>query len=151
MQKAQLLDYAVTQGGTYWPQEVLLTVLREWTRAYGALLLLLDDFDRADALSWLLLAQVAEQPDMAVLVVAAYRPNDGIFATPGIGQVFSRHHHDGLMQCLWASHWWEPTCITNLHDSHVLLVSLLHGDGDRPSVLCLAWRTQRVRLEGVVA
>lgn len=82
-------------------QELLLTVLREWTQAYGALLLLLDDFDRADALSWLLLAQVAEQPKLAVLVVAALRPNDGIFATPtpGIGQVCFRHH-EGLMQCL---------------------------------------------------
>ena len=64
-----------------------MTVLREWTQAYGPLLLLLDDFDRADALSWSLLGRIAEQPSLAVLVVAAIRPNDGIFATPAVGQV----------------------------------------------------------------
>ena len=62
-------------------------MLREWTQVYGPLLVLLDDFDRADVLSWLLLARVAEQPGLAVLVVTAMRPDDGIFATPGIGQV----------------------------------------------------------------
>ena len=62
-------------------------MLREWTAAYGPLLLLLDDFDRADALSWSFLARAAEEVDMAVLVVAAIRPNDGIFATPVTGQV----------------------------------------------------------------
>ena len=63
-----------------------MTILREWTAAYGPLLLILDDFDRADALSWTFLARMAEEIDMAVLVVAAIRPNDGIFATPGLGQ-----------------------------------------------------------------
>ena len=67
-------------------QELLVTILREWTAAYGPLLLILDDFDRADALSWTFLARMAEEIDMAVLVVAAIRPNDGIFATPGLGQ-----------------------------------------------------------------
>jgi hypothetical protein len=68
-------------------QELLITVLREWTRAYGPLLLLLDDFDRADALSWSFLARCAEEIDTAVLVVAAIRPNDGIFAMPSLGHV----------------------------------------------------------------
>ena len=63
-----------------------MTILREWTAAYGPLLLILDDFDRADALSWTFLARMAEEIDMAVLVVAAIRPNDGIFATPAHGQ-----------------------------------------------------------------
>ena len=54
---------------------------------YGPLLLLMDDFDRADPLSWSLLARVAEQPDLAVLVVAAIRPSDGVFAAPPTGQV----------------------------------------------------------------
>ena len=62
-------------------------MLREWTRVYGALLLLMDDFERADAMSWSLLAQVAEQPDLAVLVVVAMRPSDGVFAAPPVGQV----------------------------------------------------------------
>ena len=83
MQNARLLAFIVG----LLLQELLLIVLREWTLLYGALLVLLDDFDRADALSWQLLAQVAEQPSLAVLVVASIRPNDGIFAPPGIGQV----------------------------------------------------------------
>ena len=68
-------------------QELLVTILREWTTAYGPLLLIMDDFDRADALSWTFMARMAEEIDMAVLVVAAIRPNDGIFATPAPGQV----------------------------------------------------------------
>lgn len=64
-----------------------MTVLREWTAAHGPLLLLLDDFDRADALSWALLARAAEEIDMALLALAAIRPSDGVFATPGAGQV----------------------------------------------------------------
>ena len=68
-------------------QELLILALKEWTKAYGPLVLLLEDFDRADALSWALLSRCAEEIDMAVLVIVAVRPNDGAFATPLPGQV----------------------------------------------------------------
>lgn len=54
---------------------------------YGPLVVLLENFDRADALSWSLLSRCAEEIDMPVMVIVAVRPNDGIFATPPLEQV----------------------------------------------------------------
>ncbi|CAL8469391.1 g8932 [Coccomyxa elongata] len=74
-------------------QELLIVALKEWTKAYGPLVLLLEDFDRADALSWSLLSRCAEEIDMAVLVIVAVRPNDGAFATPLPGQEAKKALH----------------------------------------------------------
>ena len=54
---------------------------------YGPLVVLLENFDRADALSWSLLSRCAEEIDMPVMVIVAVRPNDGVFASPLPGQV----------------------------------------------------------------
>lgn len=74
-------------------QELLVLALREWTKAYGPLVLLLEDFDRADALSWSLLSRCAEEIDIAMVVIVAVRPNDGVFASPLPGQVVLSHTH----------------------------------------------------------
>jgi predicted ATPase len=68
-------------------QELLILALKEWTQVYGPLVVLLENFDRADALSWSLLSRCAEEIDMPVMVIVAVRPNDGIFATPPLEQV----------------------------------------------------------------
>ncbi len=57
-----------------------MVALREWTAAHGPLVLLFDDFCRADLLSWSLLARCAAETSAAVVVAAALRPNDGILA-----------------------------------------------------------------------
>lgn len=57
-----------------------MVALREWTRAHGPLVLLFDDFCRADLLSWSLLARCAADASAAVVVAVAIRPNDGILA-----------------------------------------------------------------------
>ena len=61
-------------------QELLMVALREWACVYGPLVLLFDDFCRADLLSWSLLARCAADASAAVVVAVAIRPDDGILA-----------------------------------------------------------------------
>lgn len=71
----------------FYVQELLIAALREWTKAYGPLVLLLEDFDRADALSWSLIWLCLEERDISCMMIIAVRPNDGIFAPPSPNQV----------------------------------------------------------------
>ncbi|EIE21630.1 hypothetical protein COCSUDRAFT_56833 [Coccomyxa subellipsoidea C-169] len=80
------VDHSHTLGGMPHAKELLILALREWTKVYGPLVVLLENFDRADALSWSLLSRCAEEIDMPVMVIVAVRPNDGVFASPLPGQ-----------------------------------------------------------------
>ncbi len=61
-------------------QELLLAILKEAADMYGPLLLLLEDLQFFDILSWQLSVVVANKLEDRCLLIATVRPRDGILA-----------------------------------------------------------------------